>query len=95
MAAGCTVFKDKMWILGGTEQYYFGNDGSLRNDVWCSEDGKRWNRVTEHASWSPRAYHGAAAFGGKLWVFGGGNYLPNYAALNDVWCSSMERHGLR
>jgi hypothetical protein len=23
-----------------------------------------------------------------MWVFGGGNYVPKYHALNDVWCSS-------
>ena len=25
---------------------------------------------------------------GKIWVLGGGNYVPKYHALNDVWCSS-------
>ncbi len=88
MAAGCVVFQNKMWILGGTEQYYFGSDASLRNDVWCSEDGKEWKLVTAQAPWAARAYHAAVAFDGKLWVYGGGNYLPNYAALNDVWCSA-------
>jgi hypothetical protein len=24
----------------------------------------------------------------RIWLFGGGNYLPNYAALNDVWSSA-------
>lgn len=88
LAAGAVVFKGRMWILGGTEDYYFGDRKSLRNDVWSSADGKDWQRVTAEAPWSPRAYHGAVVHDGKIWVMGGGNYVPEYEALNDVWCSA-------
>jgi hypothetical protein len=43
--------------------------------------------VTAKAPWTPRAYHAALAFDNRLWIFGGGNYLPGYAAHNDVWNS--------
>ena len=36
----------------------------------------------------PRAYHQDVVHAGKIWVFGGGNYVPEYQALNDVWCSA-------
>lgn len=88
IAAGCVEFDGKLWILGGIERYYDGTEASLRNDVWCSEDGKEWTCVTDKAEWSPRAYHQAVAHSGKLWVMGGGNYVPKYHAKNDVWCSS-------
>ncbi len=87
IAAGAVVFQDKMWILGGTENYYFGDEHSVQNDVWCSEDGQNWELVTKHAGWSARAYHQAVVKDGKIWVLGGGDYLPNHHALNDVWCS--------
>jgi hypothetical protein len=87
IAAGAVTFKGKMWVLGGTENYYFGDKTSLKNDVWCSADGKEWTRVTANAGWSPRAYHQAVVHAGKMWVFGGGNYVPEYHAVNDVWCS--------
>ncbi len=90
-AAG-VVFKDKMWILGGLEQYFFGDESHLRNDVWCTEDGATWRQVTDRAPWSPRAFHGALVFDGKIWVFGGGNYLPTYRGYNDVWCSEDGLH---
>jgi hypothetical protein len=77
-----------MWVLGGTENYYFGDDKSLKNDVWSSADGKAWKLETASAPWSARAYHAAVVHDGKIWVFGGGNYVPKYHALNDVWCSS-------
>lgn len=87
LAAGLVEFKGEMWILGGIENYYFGDKKSLKNDVWHSKDGKEWKLATADAGWAPRAYHGAVAHDGKLWVMGGGNYVPEYQAFNDVWSS--------
>ena len=87
LAAGVAVHDDKLWIIGGTENYYFGTDKSIQNDVWCSGDGKTWTCVTKNAPWKPRAYHQVVAHAGKLWVLGGGKYQPGYQAFNDVWCS--------
>jgi len=92
LAAVAVVFKGKMWILGGTENYYFGDDQSTKNDVWYSADGKDWQRATEHAGWSPRAYHAAVVHDGRIWVLGGGDYRPHYRALNDVWSSGDGVH---
>jgi hypothetical protein len=92
LAAGAVVFKDKMWVLGGTENYYFGNKTSLKNDVWYSADGKEWKQATASAGWSPRAYHNAVVHAGKIWVLGGGNYVPDYEARSDVWCSEDGIH---
>ena len=88
IASAVVVFKDKMWLLGGTENYYFGDDKSLKNDVWSSSDGKTWKQATADAGWSPRAYHQAAVLNGRIYVFGGGNYVPKYEAFNDVWSSA-------
>ncbi len=87
IASAVVVFKDKMWLLGGTENYYFGDDKSLKNDVWYSSDGKTWKQATANAGWSPRAYHQATVLNDKIYVFGGGNYVPKYHAVNDVWSS--------
>src|SRR5581483_809396 len=92
LAAGAAVFKGRMWILGGTENYYFGTDKSLKNDVWSSADGKTWNLETAAAPWSPRAYHAALVHNHRLWVLAGGNYVPRYHALNDVWSSADGIH---
>ena len=87
IASAILEFKGKIWILGGTENYYFGDNKSLKNDVWYSSNGKDWKLATANAGWSPRAYHQAAVLNGKIYVFGGGNYVPEYHALNDVWSS--------
>ena len=87
IASAILEFKGKIWILGGTENYYFGDNKSLKNDVWYSSNGKDWKLATANAGWSPRAYHQAAVLKGKIYVFGGGNYVPEYHALNDVWSS--------
>jgi len=88
IAAGAVVFQDRLWILGGTENYYFGTEKSLKNDVWSSADGRTWKEETAAAPWPARAYHAAVVHDGKLWVFGGGNYVPKYEARNDVWSSA-------
>jgi hypothetical protein len=80
LAAGLVVFKERMWVLGGTENYYFGDAKSLKNDVWSSADGKEWKLETADAGWAPRAYHGAVVHAGKIWVMGGGNYVRRATA---------------
>jgi hypothetical protein len=92
LAGGVVSFKERMWVLGGTEDYYFGDDASLKNDVWSSADGKDWRLEAAHAPWVPRAYHAALVHDGKIWVLGGGNYVPKYEARNDVWCSADGVH---
>ncbi len=87
IASAVVEFKGKLWLLGGIEDYYFGTDKSLKNDVWYSSNGKDWSQATANAGWSPRAYHQAAVLNGKMYVFGGGNYVPQYQAYNDVWSS--------
>jgi hypothetical protein len=88
IASGLVEFHGRMYLLGGLENYYFGDDKSLKNDVWSSADGKDWKLETADAGWSPRAYHQAVVLNDKIYVFGGGNYVPNYQAKNDVWSSS-------
>jgi len=92
ISAAVADFKGQMWVLGGNEDYYFGDESTLRNDVWSSTDGKHWTLVAEHAPWSPRVYHQSAVLDGKLYVYGGGNYVPNYLAYNDVWVTEDGEH---
>ena len=92
IASAVVEFKGRIWLLGGTENYYFGDKNSLKNDVWYSADGKTWELATADAGWPPRAYHQAAVLNGKMYVFGGGNYVPEYQAMNDVWSSEDGVH---
>ncbi|MDA1055764.1 MAG: galactose oxidase [Planctomycetota bacterium] len=88
LAAAVVEFKDRMWMLGGTENYYFGDDTSLKNDVWSSGDGRSWKLETASAPWAPRAYHQAVVLNDRIYVFGGGNYVPQYKDFHDVWSSA-------
>ncbi len=88
LAAATVVFQDKLWILGGTENYYFGDRTSLKNDVWSTSDGVHWDKSLEKAPWAGRAYHQAVVLNNRMYVFGGGNYVPEYQAFNDVWSSA-------
>lgn len=88
LAAGLVEHQGRLWMLGGTENYYFGDATSVKNDVWSSADGQTWTQVTAKAAWPPRAYHQVVALNGKMYVLGGGNYVPAYEARNDVWSST-------
>lgn len=88
LAGAAVEFRSRMWVLGGTENYYFGDASSLRNDVWSTGDGDEWRLETGAAGWSPRAYHQAVVLNDRIFVLGGGNYVPEYHALNDVWSSN-------
>jgi hypothetical protein len=77
------VHDGKMWVLGGgsyVPRY------EARNDVWSSEDGVRWRRVTDSAPWAPRIWFSVLVYRDHLWVLGGWSNNP---ARNwgDVWYS--------
>ena len=81
-------FKGRLWVLGGVEQYYYGDTESLKNDVWATDDGVNWTLVLQNAPWNPRAFHTTLVFMDRLWIIGGGNYVPTYSSYNDVWSTA-------
>lgn len=87
VGAAHAVFGSRMWILGGTENFYDHSETLVKNDVWCSADGRSWDLATTDAGWSRRAHAQAVVFGDKLWLLGGGLWHPQHVARNDVWCS--------
>ena len=76
------IFDDKIWILGGYNQYipdyYF-------NDVYYTTDGETWVEATSSANWVGRKFHSTVVFDDKIWVSGG---YDGTNILNDVWYSS-------
>jgi hypothetical protein len=68
---GCVVFKQKIWVFGGTD-----GSGNHKHDVWSSPDGANWTLETENAGWSPRAYFATTTFTlgestNQIWLCGG------------------------
>ena len=55
IAAAIVEFKGRMWILGGTENYYFGDEKSLKNDVWSSADERNggWRQLPQAGRHGP------------------------------------------
>ena len=89
-ASAVAVFAGKLWLMGGKtpgantppEKGY--KDITTHNDVWCSEDGKTWTRMVEHAPWAPRQWFIAKAYRDQLWIVGGHDNV-NSTNLGDVW----------
>lgn len=82
---GATVFKDKIWLVGGFDgkRYY--------NDVWNSADGVNWTRAASNTAWSPRNA-GVFVFKDRMWLFGGGvidgDKSNNPNSSKEVWTSA-------
>ena len=87
------AFDGRIWVMGGqTMPDFAGGDEVFYNDVWRSEDGVNWIRVTEHAPWVPRGMiGGAVVHKNRMWILGGGTYdtpaTPIRNFYNDVWSS--------
>ena len=82
--AGYAVFRDRLWIVGGDVI-----QGNYQNDVWVSEDGLAWRRVTADAPWGPRVLHYTFVLNDRLYILGG-QTLPQFADAperfyRDVW----------
>ena len=61
----CVVFKDKIWLIGGSDA------GTSKNDVWTSVDGVTWEPFTDiPEGFSVGDDSTAVVFDNKLWVVG-------------------------
>lgn len=58
-----------LWRVGGWVEEV--GKRTPMNDVWRSEDGRRWERVLTRAPWSPRFGARLVAWRDSLWLVGG------------------------
>jgi hypothetical protein len=79
-------FGGKTWLYGGEEYDADPPSRVYFNDSWSFND-TTWKRVTPHASFTPRGYHNAVSWNGRLWL------LKGYPEANnaEVWSSADGR----
>jgi hypothetical protein len=95
-ATAVTSFSGKLWVMAGSirepndppEKGYA--TMTTYNDVWCSADGARWERVVEAAPWAPRMWVVPAVYAGRMWIIGGYDNV-NARNLGDVWYTADGR----
>jgi hypothetical protein len=82
------VFENRIWIIGGAAHGY--SPDSYKNDVWSSPNGSDWTLMTANAGFSPRMFHSAVVFGGRIWVIGGRGTRDGLTVTfeHDVWNSA-------
>ncbi|MGB5820986.1 MAG: kelch repeat-containing protein [Saonia sp.] len=73
------VFDGKLWIIGGVDRF------ERSDEVWSSEDGINWTKITNNAGFESRGEHTSVVFNNRIWVVAGIDNLGN--PLNDVWSS--------
>jgi hypothetical protein len=90
------VFKDKLWIFGGSLKNPEGDNKSnsiFYRDVWNSEDGIHWSKVKDRIFEDNRSGYQIVAFKDKLWAIGGieslgiVDNLHKYKYYNEIWSS--------
>lgn len=75
-------FKGALWIMGG--QYKQTGVNTWFNDIWRSEDGEHWKKITDQGPWSKRLAHAVGVFNNKLYLIGG--HTPvNWHLNQDIW----------
>lgn len=90
---GYTVFDNKIWLMGGLSagqqvlqpgivQYEL---APHFNDVWNTEDGVSWQKISDNAPWGLRRSMQIVDFKGKMWLMGG--WGPKIGYKNDIWSS--------
>ena len=79
------VYQDKLWVIGGGIVAY--QPFRAYNDVWCSNDGKHWDQITDDAPWPVRIWSECAVYADRLWLMGGYRGQPDSINFNDVWYS--------
>ena len=80
--AQAVVFDGKIWIMGGGLWH---PEHVATNDVWCSEDGANWTRVTDAPPWKPRLWFSSVVYRDRMWVIGG--WSKENGNFGDVWYS--------
>ncbi|MEK6793380.1 MAG: kelch repeat-containing protein [Spirochaetota bacterium] len=78
------VFKDAMWVIGGTL------NGQLTNDVYRSTDGGTWTRMSTFAGASGRSFHGAFAGTEKMYYTSGQDSYGSETGTKQDVISSMD-----
>lgn len=85
--AGWVVFDNKMWIVGGDD-----NSGHYQSDIWNTNDGAHWVKVTDIPQWAltaagggPRVLYYTVVFNNgidtQIYVIGGQS-LPQTIGYN-------------
>ena len=76
------VFKNKLWIFGGTSKISRNFESlEMKNDVWSSPDGVTWTREVAQAPWSPRDTPQVVIMRDTL-------YMVGAQGMADVWRSA-------
>ncbi len=86
------VFNDAIWVFGGYNPNARGDRSAYLADVWYTEDGSTWIKVTDSAPWKGRRGHQVVVCNDVLYLLGGyrvyrENGVTYGGAANDVWRS--------
>ncbi len=84
-AHSSVVFKDKIWVLGGSS----GNSNT--SDVWYSSNGISWSEATSDAGWEARSSQSSVVFDDEIWVLGNSDWWSSQNGVS--WTKITDNEG--
>jgi hypothetical protein len=75
------AYKGKLWVMGGGS---YAPDFIALNDVWNSDDGVTWTKVSD-APWHGRIWFSGVVYRDLMWVIGG--WSKKTLNLKGIWYS--------
>jgi hypothetical protein len=88
---GGTMHNGKLVIAGGCHDKVKYDPGLFRefySDVWSSDDGEKWELLTNSPGWKGRSGPRLVSFSSKLFIIAGEVGFTTKTQLADVWSSS-------
>ena len=86
------IYDNKMWVIGGwqavTNEETTEQELTTFADVWYSENGSEWNKLTTNDLYQPRMGHASVVFENKILISGGLNINKEDSSrthYNDIW----------
>lgn len=80
-------YRGKIYLGGGSILDATQKGGArYLNDVWRSEDGSAWTKVSEAAPWPIRGFHDLVSYDDRIWLVGGELSSGKYAT--DLWSTT-------
>ncbi|HPO48737.1 MAG TPA: hypothetical protein PLO89_00285 [Spirochaetota bacterium] len=79
------VFNNKIFVIGG-DRGYSGNIKLESDDIWTSNYGDTWEKLTKNFVAPSRIDFSCVVFKSKMWLIGGYDQ-KSHKLLNDIWIS--------
>lgn len=70
------VYKNKLWVIGGTSGFDSKGVAKVHNDIWYTSDMRKWHKYDKTPKFDKVIKHTTVNFKNKIWLLNGVQYKP-------------------